>query len=146
MMNNNPSENSLQRFHEAQAGMYEIALREIKAGRKISHWMWYIYPQLKGLGRSPMAKHYGIENIDEARAYLADNLLSARLYEAAGNLLLLDESNAVNIFGDIDAMKLRSSMTLFAILSAKGSLFHLVLDKYFGGEMDPLTLGMLGME
>ena len=146
MMNNNPSENFLQRFHEAQAGMYEIALREIKAGRKISHWMWYIYPQLKGLGRSPMAKHYGIENIDEARAYLADNLLSARLYEAAGNLLLLDCDDAVSIFGDVDAMKLRSSMTLFAVLCEKGSLFHLVLDKYFGGEMDPLTLGMLGME
>ena len=144
-MERNRKEFDLGRFHEAQAGMYEIALREIKAGRKISHWMWYIYPQLKGLGRSPMAKHYGIENIDEARAYLADPLLSARLYEAAGNLLVLDGDDAVAIFGDIDAMKLRSSMTLFASVSDAGSLFHLVIDKYFGGEMDPLTLGMLGL-
>lgn len=126
--------------------MYEIALREIKAGRKISHWMWYIFPQLKGLGRSPMAKAYGIDGIDEARAYLADPTLSARLHEVAGSLLLLDESDAVNIFGDIDAMKLRSSMTLFAVLSPKGSLFQLVLNKYFDGEMDDLTLGMLGMD
>ena len=143
-MNTQTNKFDLQRFHEAQREMYEIALREIKAGRKISHWMWYIFPQLRGLGRSPMARAYGIDGIAEARAYLADPVLSARLYEAAGILLLLDESNAVNIFGDIDAIKLRSSMTLFAILSAKGSLFHLVLDKYFAGKMDELTLEMVG--
>lgn len=134
---------SLDRFLEAQEGMYEIALEEIKNGEKESHWMWYIFPQLRGLGRSQMAYKYGINGIEEARAYLKHPILSARLVEISEALLMHKGKSVEGIIGDIDSMKLKSSMTLFASLSDKNSVFHQTLDCFYNGEMDINTLVML---
>jgi len=134
---------SLQRFLDAQAGVYDRALEELRAGRKTSHWMWFVFPQIEGLGRSPTAVRYAITGLDEARAYLAHPLLGARLRECAQVLLDLGGRSAVDIFGGIDAMKLRSSMTLFA-RAGEDPLFARVLDRYFDGEEDAATLGQLG--
>ena len=135
--------NSLDRFTTAQEKMYPIALKELKAGKKRSHWMWYIFPQLRGLGTSSMAHTYGISGFDEAKAYLEHPVLSRRIYELCGVLLEHKEKSASEIFGVIDEMKLKSSMTLFALASEENSVFHQVLDCFYNGKMYELTLKIL---
>jgi uncharacterized protein (DUF1810 family) len=129
----------LARFVHAQAPVYEQALLELKAGRKESHWMWFIFPQIRGLGQSAMSTRFALTSLDEARAYLAHPVLGPRLQECA--LLVLDGEGrtAREIFGAIDEMKFRSSMTLFARVAPK-DVFQRCLDKYFAGEADPATL------
>ena len=134
------------KFILAQTHTYEKALEEIKTGMKRTHWMWFIFPQLRGLGMSNMAYKYGIADLDEAKAYLAHDVLGARLIEISTELLKLEESDPEIIFGDIDAMKLRSSMTLFSLVSEKDSVFHRVLQKFFKGKSDAKTLKLLASE
>jgi uncharacterized protein (DUF1810 family) len=131
----------LQRFVTAQdrAGTHEAALAELRAGRKTSHWMWFVFPQVAGLGRSPTAAHYAIGSLDEARAYLEHPVLGPRLREAAGVLMQLSGPSAGDIFGSIDALKLRSSMTLFHRADPSERAFAAVLERYFGGEPDQAT-------
>jgi uncharacterized protein (DUF1810 family) len=133
---------NLDRFVEAQAPVYDRALSELKAGRKQSHWMWFVFPQLAGLGRSPMAQHYAIQNLAEARAYLAHPLLGARLRESTQAVLDVEDRTAHDIFGSPDDLKFCSSMTLFDFASPDG-IFRAALEKYFNGEADPLTLQKL---
>lgn len=140
---NNISENDLERFLKAQEYGYPAALRELRAGRKKSHWMWYIFPQLRGLGSSSRSHFYGIKGIAEARAYLLHPILSERLLKLSEILLSLDETDPVCIFGDIDARKLQSSMTLFSAADPENEVFRAVLTKFYGGETDPVTLRML---
>ena len=135
--------NSLDRFLEAQESMYETALKEIKNGEKESHWMWYIFPQLRGLGRSQMAYAYGINGLKEAKAYLNHPVLSAQLIEICEALLEHKNGDIEDILGDIDAMKLRSSMTLFAFISEKNSVFFQVLECFYDGKMDEYTLKLI---
>ena len=138
-------EYDLQRFRDAQdaGGAYKSALREIGAGCKEGHWMWYIFPQLRGLGRSETAMRYGIVGKGEAKAYLADKVLGSRLREICNSLIQVRGKSAVEIFGPMDAMKLRSSMTLFYIVSGKEEVFRKVLAKYYDEKLDPKTLEML---
>ena len=139
------SEYNLKRFFPYHTNDYPRALSEIRAGHKESHWIWYIFPQLKGLGTTHRSMTFGIEDADEAREYLAHPVLGSDLLEITSALLELKDSNPVKVMGwEIDAMKLRSCMTLFASVSEEGSVFHKVLDKFFGGEMDGETLRMLG--
>ena len=136
----------LDRFLEKQESDYPVALSEIRAGHKQSHWIWYIFPQLRGLGSSTYANFYGIEDADEARAYLAHPVLGARLREICGALLGLglDQNDPAEVMGGYpDDLKLQSSMTLFASVSEEGSVFHDVLYKFFGGKMDENTLSKL---
>lgn len=133
----------LERFIKAQEGSYETALSEIKNGKKISHWMWYIFPQLKGLGRSSTAVFYGINGFEEAEAYLKHPVLGNRLIEISNELLELPGDDAHKIFGSPDDMKLRSSMTLFSLLPNTDSVFDLVLQKFFRGEKDKRTIDIL---
>ncbi len=136
----------LERFVKAQEHDYSVALEEIRAGRKRSHWIWYIFPQLEGLGRSHMAEFYGIKDIDEARAYLAHPVLGARLKEISAALLGLglDQNDPAEVMGGYpDDLKLQSCMTLFSAVSEEGSVFHDVLYKFFGGEMDKNTLAII---
>lgn len=135
--------NSLDRFLEAQERMYEIALKEIKNGEKESHWMWYIFPQLRGLGKSQMAYAYGINGLEEAKSYLDHPILSTRLIEISEALLKHKDQNIEDILGGIDAMKLRSSMTLFACVSKNDSFFHKVLDCFYKGKKDDRTLKLI---
>ena len=138
---------NLERFVEAQNeyDTYETALKEIKAGRKRSCWIWFIFPQLKGLGFSYNAQYYGIEDSNEAKAYLNHPVLGPRLLEISGELLKLQENDsAVVMGGSPDDMKLQSSMTLFAAVSENDSVFHRVLEKFFDGKMDEKTLIMFG--
>ena len=135
--------NSLERFVKAQELAYPIALQDIKKGKKRSHWMWYIFPQLRGLGTSTMAHKYGIVDLGEAKAYLEHPVLSARLYELCGELLKHKDKSANDIFGDIDAMKLKSSMTLFALTSKEHTIFDEVLECFFDGERDAITLKLI---
>ena len=135
--------NSLDRFLEAQERMYETALKEIKNGEKESHWMWYIFPQLRGLGRSQMAYVYGINGLEEAKAYLEHPDLSARLIEITEALLEHKDQDIEDILGDIDAMKLRSSMTLFALISEGDSIYHNVLDCFYNGKTDSYTIELI---
>ena len=135
--------NSLDRFLEAQERMYEISLSEIKKGSKRSHWMWFIFPQLRGLGRSNMAYTYGINGIEEAKEYLNHPVLSSRLIEITEALLAHKGKDIYDIMGDIDDMKLKSCMTLFALISEEGSVFHQVLDCFFGGKMDEVTAKLI---
>jgi uncharacterized protein (DUF1810 family) len=134
----------LSRFVDAQAGSYERALAELRRGRKTSHWMWYVFPQLAGLGRSPTAQLYAIGSLSEARAYLAHPLLGPRLRECAA-VVAAAAPGAEDIFGGVDAMKLRSSMTLFLRAAPDEPVFHDVLDRHFAGAPDPMTDGMLGL-
>jgi uncharacterized protein (DUF1810 family) len=136
----------LDRFVAAQEGTYPAALAELRAGRKRSHWMWFVFPQIAGLGQSQTAVHYGVRGLDEARAYLQHQTLGARLVECADVLCGLDETDPVKVFGGIDAVKLRSSMTLFAHAAADDDTrrhFSAVLDQYFGGEEDSATLARI---
>ena len=135
----------LSRFVQAQKQSYPAALAEIRAGRKRSHWMWYIFPQLRGLGMSSTSLYYGVRGLEEARAILEDAFLGHNLREISAALLDLDTNNASEVFGWPDDMKLRSSMTLFALVSEENSVFHRVLEKYFDGRMDPLTLERVGI-
>ena len=135
---------NLDRFVDAQEGIYEQALAELRAGRKRTHWMWYVFPQLRGLGHSSTAVAFGITGIEEARAYLGHPLLGPRLVECANALLGLGGRSAHDIFGFPDELKLRSSMTLFAQLAGPGSVFERVLERYYGGEADARTLALLG--
>lgn len=135
----------LPRFLEAQNHNYLKALSEIKSGNKISHWMWYIFPQLKGLGKSDMANFYGIEDLQEAEDYLAHPVLGKHLVEISESLLEIDGKSVGDIFGSPDDLKLRSSMTLFSRLDNAPLVFAAVLEKYFGGAADPKTLQLIGI-
>jgi uncharacterized protein (DUF1810 family) len=132
---------SLRRFIDAQdaRGTYDTALEELHAGRKMSHWMWFVFPQIAGLGRSSMAKMYAIGSLAEARAYLRDPILGPRLLEATRAVADLSGLSAEEVFGSIDATKLRSSMTLFARAAPDEPLFQRVLDRYFDGIPDKET-------
>lgn len=133
----------LSRFLEAQNNSYDTALREIRAGRKRSHWMWYIFPQIQGLGYSAMAQHYAIRDLGEAREYLQHPLLGPRLIEISEALLALDESDPRRVMGSPDDLKLRSCMTLFQCAAPDQPVFGKVLDKFYGGRPDGRTLEML---
>ena len=134
---------NLARFIEAQAPIYDQALRELRAGHKQSHWMWFVFPQIAGLGHSPMAQHYAIQNLAEARAYLTHPVLGPRLRESSQAVLALEGKDAHDIFSSPDDLKFRSSMTLFAHAAPDEALFRDLLEKYYGGEEDALTLGKL---
>jgi uncharacterized protein (DUF1810 family) len=136
-------EHDLNRFVEAQRSTYESALAELRGGRKRSHWMWYVFPQLAGLGRSATARRYAIRNADEAKAYLAHPLLGPRLVECATAVLETDERSAYEIFGSPDDVKLRSCATLFARASPPGSVFAALLEKYFDAREDEETVRLL---
>jgi uncharacterized protein (DUF1810 family) len=133
---------ALDRFVTAQADTYPIALAELRRGRKESHWMWFVFPQLAGLGRSPTAQHYAIGSLDEARAYLAHPLLGARLRDSIAALAALPPTRAEAVFGAIDAIKLRSSLTLFAAAGG-GAAFTDALARWFDGVPDPATVRLL---
>jgi len=129
----------LQRFVDAQRGSYDTALAELRAGAKRSHWMWFVFPQIAGLGRSATAQHFAVSGLDEAHAYLAHPELGRRLRDCAQALLDLGATDAGSVLGPVDAMKLRSSMTLFAHAAPTEPVFHAVLDRYFGGKEDDAT-------
>ncbi len=133
----------LQRFLQAQEDDYATALREITAGRKRSHWMWYVFPQIDGLGSSAMARRYAIKSADEARAYLAHPVLGERLRACARAAVAVEGRSAAEIFGSPDDLKLRSSATLFAAVSPPDSVFQELLDRFYDGP-DPATLRLLG--
>ena len=133
----------LQRFHTAQIFDYPVALGEIKNGRKESHWMWYIFPQLKELGYSSTAKYYGLTK-DEAKSYINDEILKSRLIEISQTLLELTSNNATEIFGYPDDLKLKSCMTLFSEIAPEIEVFDQVLQKFFSGKKDDKTLKLLG--
>ena len=135
---------SLERFVRAQEHSYDAALREIRGGRKRSHWMWYIFPQIAGLGMSSTAQYYAIYDLTEAEEYLAHPILGPRLLEISRALLALDTSDADAVFGWPDNLKLRSSMTLFHCADPDCPVFQQVLDKFFGGRPDERTLAILG--
>ena len=135
----------LQRFVLAQSRDYDRALSEIKRGRKSSHWMWYIFPQIDGLGFSPTSRHYSIKSTEEAMAYLAHPVLGPRLKACAEAALGVEGRSAHDIFGSPDDRKLRSCATLFACVSPPESVFHRVLEKYFEGKQDRKTLGLIGI-
>jgi uncharacterized protein (DUF1810 family) len=139
-----PEPHDLQRFLDAQAGVYGTALAELRTGEKRSHWMWFIFPQLRGLGSSPNAERFGIASLAEARAYLAHPLLGARLRECVGALLELRGASAEEILGFVDAMKLRSCLTLFQAAAPAEASISRALDRYFGAEGDARTLELLG--
>ncbi len=138
------ADDNLQRFIDAQQRDYAIALREIKNGRKQSHWMWYIFPQVQGLGFSSTSKYYAIKDLNEATAYLKHDVLGTRLIEICNELLTLKINDAHKIFGSPDDMKLKSSMTLFAALQNTNPVFQSVLDKFFNGNKDSRTLEIIG--
>ena len=134
----------LNRFVLAQGAVYHQALAEIRRGEKRSHWMWYVFPQIAGLGSSPTSRHYAIRSAAEAGAYLEHPVLGPRLRECAEAALGVEGRTAAEIFGGIDAQKLRSSATLFATVSPEGSVFQRLLDRYFQGRPDERTLELLG--
>ena len=136
----------LARFVSAQAPLYERVRAELRRGRKDSHWMWFIFPQIEGLGSSPMSQRYAIRSIDEARAYLAHPVLGPRLVECARLVLEADARSADAILGSIDARKLRSSMTLFHLAAPDEPLFAHVLDHWFGGRRDDATEVILAQQ
>ena len=136
----------ISRFMKAHQTDYQRALSEIKNGKKISHWMWYIFPQLKGLGRSSMSEYYGIQDLDEAKVYLADPILGKHLIEICNALLSLDTNDATEVMGRPDDRKLKSSMTLFDAATESLDIFQMVLDKYYNGKKDYRTLKMLGIK
>ena len=134
----------LQRFVTAQAPVMAAVRSELAAGRKSSHWMWFVFPQLRGLGSSSMAQHYGIASLEEARAYLAHPVLGPRLRECCALLLQLEGRSANQVLGSPDDMKFRSCLTLFGIAAPDEAVFRQALDKYYGGEPDPRTTSALG--
>ena len=134
---------ALQRFIAAQDSVYEHVLAELRAGCKQRHWMWFVFPQLRGLGSSTMARTYGISSSGEAHAYLAHPLLGPRLIECTRLVNLVEDRSAEQIFGPVDSMKFRSSMTLFSQVAGGDNIFTEALRKYYGGEADQLTLTKL---
>ena len=134
---------NLERFLSAQAHDYATALAELQAGEKRSHWMWYVFPQLRGLGHSDKAQFYGIGSLEEAHAYLADAILGRRLRECVGALLQLRVTNAAEVLGSVDAQKLCSCLTLFWLAAPHESAFARALEQYFEGRMDPKTVELL---
>jgi uncharacterized protein (DUF1810 family) len=142
-----PDPFNLERFVAAQSRAHDTAVAELRNGCKQSHWMWFVFPQLAGLGHSARARLYGITSLDEAQAYLAHPVLGPRLLECAGVLEGLDQSHsASSIFGYPDDLKLRSSLTLFARAAGSGSIFGRMLDKYFAGEPDDRTVALLQLQ
>ncbi len=137
------SQEGLRRFLSAQERDYDRALEEIRGGRKRSHWMWYIFPQIQGLGFSSTAQYYGIKDLEEAKDYMEHPLLSARLVEISGALLTLPTDNATAVMGYPDDLKLCSCMTLFEQAKPEEPVFGKVLDKFYGGERDARTLAIL---
>jgi uncharacterized protein (DUF1810 family) len=137
------ADHDLGRFVAAQQKAYPQALAELRRGRKEGHWIWFVFPQLAGLGRSANSRHYGLSGLDEARAYLAHELLGPRLREATQAVLAHRGIPAEAMFGPLDAMKFRSSMTLFDVASGSASPFAEALEAYYRGERDPATLEML---
>jgi uncharacterized protein (DUF1810 family) len=134
----------LARFLDAQGPVYEQVTRELRAGRKTSHWMWYVFPQLRGLGRSPTAQYYGISSLAEARAYLAHPVLGPRLGECVGLVLGVQGRTVQQILGYPDDLKFRSCLTLFAAAARDPLSFTQALAKYYGGASDPETIERLG--
>ena len=141
-----PDPFELCRFLEGQQSTYGQALSELRAGRKRSHWMWFVFPQFDGLAFSSTSKHYAIKSEEEAQAYLEHPVLGPRLRECAEAVLQVEGRTAHDIFGSPDDLKLKSSATLFAAVSPPGSVFERLLDKYFEGERDEKTLRLLGLE
>lgn len=133
----------LERFLIAQRTYYRTALQEIKSGQKRSHWMWFIFPQIAGLGYSETARYYAIKNIEEAKAYMEDDTLRTSLIEISDALLQIKSNNADEVMGWPDNLKLKSSMTLFALAKPECEIFQKVLDKFFGGERDQKTIEIL---
>lgn len=133
---------SVERFIDAQKEDYDMAFREISKGKKRNHYMWYIFPQIKGLGRSSTAKYYGIDDLEEAREYMENEYLANNLIGISNELLKLETNDPVEIFGHTDSKKLRSSMTLFELVS-DNDVFPLVLEKYFDGKRDQITLDLV---
>ena len=138
-----PAQFDLDRFVAAQRGVFGTALEELRSGRKRSHWMWFIFPQMRGLGQSATSHRYGVVNAGEAAAYLAHPLLGARLREATDAVLALRDVSVSEIFGSPDDLKFRSCMTLFAAVAFRDSQFDGALARYFGGVPDDRTLGLL---
>lgn len=137
---------NLDRFKSAQRGSYSEALAEMRRGRKNGHWMWYIFPQISGLGMSATSLYYGIRDMGEAKAYMADPVLGERLLEISEALLQIETDNAREVFWFPDDLKLRSCMTLFAAATPEHEVFRKVLDKFFDGEADDMTLDILGID
>jgi uncharacterized protein (DUF1810 family) len=135
----------LSRFLSAQEGIYASALAELRRGQKSSHWMWFIFPQVEGLGHSSTSRYYSIKNMDEACAYLSHPALGPRLVQCAETLLEIKGRTAQEIFDFPDDVKLKSSMTLFAYVAGPGSVFTQVLEKYFDGKQDERTQELLGL-
>lgn len=142
-MDTHADPHDLERFVVAQAHDYARALAELRAGRKRTHWIWYVFPQIAGLGASPMAKKFAIADKAEARVYLAHAVLGPRLLECANALIAHRGANATAMLGEIDAIKVRSSMTLFAAVADDGHIFDTIIDQYYGGARDPATLALL---
>ena len=133
----------LQRFVDAQEHVYDTVLDELRNGRKRSHWIWFVFPQLQGLGHSPTAVRFGISSLEEARAYLAHPVLGPRLRECTRQVALIEGRSADDIFGWPDNLKVRSSMTLFTRATDDNAEFRAVLDKFYSGEVDPATVELL---
>lgn len=131
---------SLERFITAHDRNYDIARNELKQGKKLSHWMWYIFPQIKGLGKSPTSEFYGIQNLDEAKAYINHFILGNNMRTLCEVLLSLESNNPTKIFGRPDDMKLKSSMTLFSLATDDNGIFVSVLDKFYNGKLDNRTI------
>ena len=134
---------NIQRFIDAHSRSFDVALGEIRAGYKVSHWMWYIFPQIKGLGRSEIAEYYAIEDLDEAKAYLAEPILAEHMQQICEALLENESSNAEEVMGWPDDLKLWSSMTLFKEADPDNAIYQRVLDKFFDGAADEKTLEIL---
>jgi uncharacterized protein (DUF1810 family) len=134
----------LQRFVTAQDGVLDDVRAELRAGRKRSHWMWFVFPQLQGLGSSAMARHYGIGSLEEARAYLAHPVLGPRLRECCELMLAVPRAGAHDILGSPDDLKFRSCLSLFALAAPDEPLFRACLDRFYGGVPDPRTLALCG--
>ena len=141
----NQTTQGLERFVEAQASVYHTVVAELAMGHKETHWMWFVFPLLKELGKSAMAKRYGITSTDEARAYLAHPLLGNRLLECCKLLLAQRNANAFEIFGSPDELKLRSCMTLFSVTSPQQTVFKQVLETFFRGKPDEVTVKLLAV-
>jgi uncharacterized protein (DUF1810 family) len=137
---------NLERFIKVHSENYLIALNEIRNGQKNGHWMWYVFPQLRGLGKSYNSEYYGIEGIEETRAYLAEPILRSHLLEISEALLNVTGKSIDEIFDCIDKMKLRSSMTLFAKADPNSEIYLAILDKYFDGKFDDKTIGLLNLQ
>jgi uncharacterized protein (DUF1810 family) len=142
-INNQNRVSNLERFIKAQEGTYERAVEEVKHGKKTSHWMWFIFPQIKGLGSSPTSQFYAIKDLNEAEEYLMHPVLGNRLVTISNELLKLPGNNTTAIFGSPDDMKLKSSMTLFSLVKNSNPVFEKVLEKFFNGEKDRRTVEII---